>query len=369
MCFLIAIQNLEAKYSDVILNTSNLLEYIHHLKQERNLAPSTIVDKLRNLCLVIEYLLTEENATIEDSQLNSKCEITLRWLEKRAKVLRKGVKLQQISNALRGEQELEDADDPKEFWGNPKIKEKIVSIMQTAATGDIDKNDYRMVLAYLSSIIIFRNVQRPAVVENMTIDEFERRKDKGKGKFVIRVFKHKTSATGPANVVISKHYKAMMCQYYELVRSKVTPKSKELSRRFFLTASGNAFRKVTETIKMVAKANGISVPTASLHKKVIATTAHCDDELTEGNIRSLSKHMSHSIATSKKFYQLPGAEKAVDAYETIKRLSKKRYFNSKEDAILLKEWPIEKTLTPTLDLCRRMITRYNRLQNNYRTDG
>ena len=135
------------------------------------------MDKLRNLCLVIEYLLTEENATIEDSQLNSKCEITLRWLEKRAKVLRKGVKLQQISNALRGEQELEDADDPKEFWGNPKIKEKIISIMQTAATGDIDKNDYRMVLAYLSSIIIFRNVQRPAVVENMTIDEFERRKD------------------------------------------------------------------------------------------------------------------------------------------------------------------------------------------------
>ena len=127
----------------------------------------------------------------------------------------------------------------------------------------------------------------------------------------------KTSATGPVNVVISKQYETVMCQYYELMRSKMTPQSKELSMRFFLTASGNAFRKVMKTIKMVAKANGISVPTASLHRKVIATTAHRDDNLTEGNIRST-----------------PATEKAVDAYETIERLSKKRFF---EDAILLKE--------------------------------
>ena len=50
----------------------------------------------------------------------------------------------------------------------------------------------------------------------------------------------KTSATGPANVVISKQYETVMCQYYELMRSKMTPQSKELSMRFFLTASGNA---------------------------------------------------------------------------------------------------------------------------------
>ena len=141
----------------------------------------------------------------------------------------------------------------------------------------------------------------------------------------------KTSATGPANVVISKQYETVMCQYYELMRSKMTPQSKELSRRFFLTASGNAFRKVMKTIKMVAKANGISVPTASLHRKVIATTAHCDDNLTEGNIRSTYVPFS---CNKQKIYQLPAAEKAVDAYETIEWLSKKRFF---EDAILLKE--------------------------------
>ena len=73
--------------------------------------------------------------------------------------------MQQISNALRGEQEVEVADNPKEFWGNSVIN-FVISIMQTATTGDTDKKDYRMVLAYLASIIIFRN----GVVENMTTD-------------------------------------------------------------------------------------------------------------------------------------------------------------------------------------------------------
>ena len=41
------------KHIDTILNTSTLVEYIHTLKQ-RSLAPSTIIDKLRNLRLCIE---------------------------------------------------------------------------------------------------------------------------------------------------------------------------------------------------------------------------------------------------------------------------------------------------------------------------
>ena len=49
----------DAKHIDTILNTSTLVEYIHTLKQ-RSLAPSTIIDKLENLRLCIEYLSTSE---------------------------------------------------------------------------------------------------------------------------------------------------------------------------------------------------------------------------------------------------------------------------------------------------------------------
>ena len=86
----------DAKHTDIILNTSTLVEYIHTLK-ERDLAPSTIIDKLRNLRLCIEYLSTCKLA-IDSTTTSSKCEETIKWLQKRAKILRKDVRVQQFSN-------------------------------------------------------------------------------------------------------------------------------------------------------------------------------------------------------------------------------------------------------------------------------
>ena len=67
----------------------------------------------------------------------------------------------------------------------------------------------------------------------------------------------------------------------------------------------------------------------------------------------------HSAATSSKYYQLPGAKNAVKMYDTIKELSKKKFFTANEDAILLKEWPIQKAATPTLQLCRSITETYS----------
>ena len=109
--------------------------------------------------------------------------------------------MQQISNAMRGEQEVEMADNPEEFWENPTIMIKVFSILEKATTAD--------------TLLYGIGLQRPGFVENMTIGEFEGRQDKkGRNKFVITVFKHKTSSTGPANIVMSKQYEKVMCQYW-----------------------------------------------------------------------------------------------------------------------------------------------------------
>lgn len=96
------------KHTDIILNTLNLVEYIYILKQ-RNLVASTIIDKHKNLRLFIEYLLASnlDTTTSDDTNINSKCEATLKWLHKRAKVLWKDVKMQQFANALKAEQEID----------------------------------------------------------------------------------------------------------------------------------------------------------------------------------------------------------------------------------------------------------------------
>ena len=118
-----------------------------------------------------------------------------------------------------------------------------------------------------------------------------------------------------------------MCQYHDLICSKIPAQNVASSKLLFLTSNGNSFKKVSETIQKVAAAYSISVATASLHWKVTKTTAHCDEEITEGKMRALSRHMSHSDATSSKFYQLPAAKMAMDVYNTIKQLSKKSFLH------------------------------------------
>ena len=72
-----------------------------------------------------------------------------------------------------------------------------------------------------------------------------------------------------------------MCKYYDLMRSKIVAQGVALSKLLFLTSSENAFKKMSKTIQKVAGACNICVPTASLHRKVTKTTAHCE-EITEG---------------------------------------------------------------------------------------
>lgn len=146
---------------------------------------------------------------------------------------------------------------------------------------------------------------------------------------------------------------------HNLIHSKIAPQNVALSK-LFLTYTGNSFKKIFETIQKVVEANSISVPMALLHQTVVKTAAYCSEDITEGRMRALNRHMSHSDATSlsSKFYQLPAAKEAVDVYHTIKQLLKKKFFTPKGDSILVKEWPIEKAATPTLQLCRRITERY-----------
>ena len=85
-------------------------------------------------------------------------------------------------------------DNQKDFWANADVKREVNNILKKTKTTDLNNDEYTTVLAYLAAIIMYKNSQRPGVVENMTINEFQNRKDQDKGKVLARVLKHKTSA-------------------------------------------------------------------------------------------------------------------------------------------------------------------------------
>ena len=60
-----------------------------------------------------------------------------------------------------------------------------------------------------------------------------------------------------------------MVHYHQGLRNSIVP-IPTMENRFFITKSGNEFKKIAETIRKIAKHYGLPMPTPCLHRKVIA---------------------------------------------------------------------------------------------------
>jgi len=235
--------------SDVnrLVDTSSLLDYLSSLLDDRNLAPSTVCDKLRNIELAIDYIECKYDDEIND--LEHKCKKAIKWLKQRSKISKKKIGGQRVENSIRGEENVSLAENPAFFYESFIIKEKVQAIFKEATSQLVPSSDFKLVLAYISSILIYTNAQRPGAIENMTLTEYEARTELEPDKYLVRVKKHKTASKGPANVVFNKHTEECMEKYKTLLRSQVTPQSREISNLFFMTATGKRCDKLTENIK------------------------------------------------------------------------------------------------------------------------
>lgn len=160
------------------------------------------------------------------------------------------------------------ADNPNDFVDDPVIKSTVKEALKKAKRSMLEKSDHMLIISYLAAAIIYSNAQRPGIVQNMMISEYEDRQALD-GKILIRVLNHKTSTfRGPANVIITPELEYTINKYLKLIRQKLTPKQEEYSDKLFLTNSGNEFKKISEKIMFTAKSFGIHVPTAGLYRKV-----------------------------------------------------------------------------------------------------
>ena len=108
-------------------------------------------------------------------------------------------------------------------------------------------------------------------------------------------------------------------------------------------------------IIQVANVYGYDIPTATINRKVTATAVKESDTATTLAIHC---HMSHAPETSMKSYQFLTIEDSVDTNQTIKQLHSRKYFLEEEDRKLLKGWPLQNGATPSLKICRGLVTKY-----------
>ena len=99
---------------------------------------------------------------------------------------------------------------------------------------------------------------------------------------------------------------------------------------------------MNEVLQGVANNYGICVPSPTTHRKWIDSAAW--DTCDSVEMEALNRHMSHSSATSKKWYQFQNPSML--------------YFTKEEDTAILKEYPLTETDTPTLHACQQIIDRH-----------
>ena len=75
----------------------------------------------------------------------------------------------------------------------------------------ITSKQHMFVLAYLATCLIYKNAQRPGIVQKMTVDEFMNSEEAETNRHLIKVLHHKTvSARGSANLVLSGSVMTLM---------------------------------------------------------------------------------------------------------------------------------------------------------------
>ena len=134
----------------------------------------------------------------------------------------KQIKLQRHKHAVKVASELPCMDDPYNMLKSKELREKIkecITNLEQSFTEDAAK----LLTAYCTAHIVYRNSQRSGVIENIKVEEYLNKGMNKKGKPIIQCLDHKTGSDGPAQLVISKLTDQLLKKYYRLVRIKITP--------------------------------------------------------------------------------------------------------------------------------------------------
>ena len=76
------------------------------------------------------------------------------------------------------------------------------------------KDDIKVGTTYAAAIIMYNNIQRPGVVQNLTVHEFESRQQIGSNKAIIACLNHKTVPQGRAQLVANSDDEGILMKYH-----------------------------------------------------------------------------------------------------------------------------------------------------------
>lgn len=204
--------------------------------------------------------------------------------------------------------------DNKTMWT------KFNSSVQSAREGkSLNEAQLKLAMGAVAVSILYRSWQRPGVVSNLTISEFDGAV-KEDDTFCISVKNHKTGSLGPARLLADHQTMSRMRQYLKHIRPQLASPGNDIEN-FFILPNSKLIKKFTNLIKFMEKSLKIEIVTPTMVRKIGATAAvsSCDDATN----KLISRQMSHHPTVGANYYEgIKGPHHAISAFKAMEDLRK-----------------------------------------------
>nr|XP_055049520.1 uncharacterized protein LOC129435035 [Misgurnus anguillicaudatus] len=273
---------------------------------EAKLAKQTVLNYWKSLNRFMKYTLTSTNLFIKDKILYDECKAFIEPLNG----IRNGMS-KQINKEL--------TQKRYHSYGKEKAPADCVAILNLARadflglvsklsrpkSATLHKDDRLLFLYYLEAIVMLKLLQRPGVVSNMTVEEWQGRKRSQNGCSVA-VKEHKTAASQVAELPLTAEQEHWFELYFEKIRPLMLqgPRSRDdtmAEEHFFISSSGRPIHNPSNDLCRLHTKYNIT-PVSSGDARMAFETAAKNMPEVERN--AIARLLGHTPETAEKHYRM-----------------------------------------------------------------
>ena len=348
-----------------LYNTEKVLAYIQKCEGD-GVESAGLHTKLSRIKKGLQHAV-EKYGWEEDKGMIS---TALQAYERRKKNLQREKTTLSKKTALQRSEEVEQAslDNYCQLLTMTRPRDDAVSALGNGL--DISDDGFNSVTSYIAVQLLLRHSARVSAIEGMTMEEFRRarREERTDGTplWAVSVRAHKTASTkGPTALFFDADLHDITEKYLAIRVGK----GRE-SDILLVNHGGKPPSRLSRQLQVYAKSYDISLPTPTMHRKVIGTKA---SSLAQEKQEKVAALMCHSLPTQQRYYRmLEGKEDSKQAYQIMQELlpvpqpekpgtstaMQTRYVFSKEANRKIKEYfqkGIEEKTLPRLAECARFL--------------
>ncbi|KAM4012140.1 uncharacterized protein ACNLHF_005260 [Anomaloglossus baeobatrachus] len=281
------------------------------------LTKATALVMLKHVRRFTSYHMNATNLSISRPQLYRACEIFMSSTTDLQKILYKGtcreIVCKRYDALMRPTKTPEECRRLLEV-AKPSFLARIRGIERRRVnTADSE------VTRYLQALLILQHLQRPCVVQNMTIAEWNERTEyihRGLRYTIIGVKEHKVASKQVAAFVLSEQEESWFTIYAETIRPHFT-RSCAAEQAFFVSASGQRIRCPSSNLRQYHLSYKLPLVTSRTVRRVCETWTL--PHYTDAEKRLFARYLAHSNEMAEKVYREKTIEDMCQARELVVR--------------------------------------------------